>query len=76
MLDEVSRSWIKKNLSLFTPEVKTQAVDRLKICQACPKLTPKLNRCKECGCLMPAKVFFKKASCPLGKWGVMEVSDG
>jgi hypothetical protein len=68
MLDEKSRNWITKNLPLFSSEVKEIAKRRLSVCQTCPRLTPKINTCKECGCLMPAKVFFTKASCPIGKW--------
>jgi len=68
MLDADSRKWMLKNLSLSTPEVKEMAKTRLSICQSCPELTPKLNRCKQCGCLMSAKVFFKSSSCPLKKW--------
>jgi len=68
MLDADSRKWILKNLSLFTPEVKEMAATRLRICEICPELTPKLNRCKKCGCVMPIKVFFKSSSCPLKKW--------
>jgi len=75
-LDEESRDWIGKNLPFFSPEVKAQALERLKVCQGCPRLTPKINRCEECGCLMPAKVFFKGASCPLGKWEKMKVDNG
>jgi len=76
MLDSTSKNWILKNLPLFSSEVKDAAIKRLQICQKCPKLKPKLNRCEECGCLMPAKVFLKRASCPLKKWGVMELKDG
>ena len=72
MLDSASKEWITKNLPLFSEEVKRQALARLAVCKECPQLTPRFNRCKQCGCLMSAKVFFKKASCPLNKWGVME----
>ena len=72
MLDEKSKSWIQKNLRLFTPEVKTQAMERLSTCRDCPQLRPTLNTCKQCGCSMPAKVFLKNARCPLNKWGVMK----
>ena len=67
MLDTASKNWITKNLSLFSPEVKEMAKTRLSVCQDCPELT-KLNRCKQCGCLMPAKVFFKGSFCPMKKW--------
>jgi|DEB0MinimDraft_3_1074331.scaffolds.fasta_scaffold14756_3 hypothetical protein len=68
MLDEKSRKWITSNLHLFTPEIKERAKRRLSICQECPELRPKVNMCKKCGCIMPGKVFFTKASCPIGKW--------
>jgi len=44
---------------------------RWDICNDCDELTAR-NRCKECGCFMVAKVKFKKAFCPLGKWGKSE----
>lgn len=72
MLDENSKGWITKNMSLFSPEVKRQALGRLAVCKDCPELRPKLNTCKKCGCLMPAKVFLKKAKCPINKWGQMQ----
>ena len=72
MLDNASKEWITKNFPLFSEEVKRHALARLAGGKECPQLTPRLNRCKQCGCLMPAKVFFNKASCALIKWGVMD----
>jgi len=46
---------------------------RIELCKACDRLN-KLNFCSECGCFMPAKVRFKSASCPIGKWGRVETS--
>lgn len=68
MLDEDSRSWIVQNVPFVSAEVKQQAMKRIITCHRCPELTPKINRCKQCGCLMPAKVFLEKARCPLDKW--------
>lgn len=41
---------------------------RIKICEECPERDPTFSVCKQCGCLIPAKVRFSKSSCPLGKW--------
>ena len=64
--------WVKENWSLFTPEVKQMARTRLELCKPCPQMTPMAGQCKECGCIMPIKVFFKNAACPQGKWQQME----
>jgi len=40
---------------------------RLEVCKRCPAFTS-LNRCKECGCFMPAKVQLPNAKCPQGRW--------
>ena len=44
---------------------------RFDICNDCDSLKAN-DRCKECGCYMKAKTKFKKAFCPLGKWGATE----
>jgi len=48
------------------------AVERLSICQNCPSYKKRLKQCKECGCIMPAKVKLPNAFCPLGKWSAVE----
>lgn len=50
---------------------KSVSSDRWTICKDCDGLRAN-NTCKECGCFMVAKTKFKKASCPLGKWGESE----
>jgi hypothetical protein len=44
------------------------AEQRLNICLECDRLINLTKQCKECGCIMPAKVKLEKATCPLGKW--------
>ena len=39
---------------------------RTQICEACDKRF--LRNCKECGCIIDAKVKFTESSCPLNKW--------
>lgn len=41
---------------------------RLDICLLCDRLINLTKQCRECGCIMSAKVKLEKASCPLGKW--------
>lgn len=43
------------------------AKERLSHCMACPKLN-KMGICGMCGCIMPAKVWLKNATCPESKW--------
>lgn len=46
------------------------AEDRMKICNKCEQLSA-IKTCKKCGCVMPAKVLWKAATCPLDKWNVL-----
>lgn len=46
---------------------KDNALARKAICSSCPSMASLL--CKECNCLVVAKVRLNYASCPLGKWG-------
>ena len=41
---------------------------RLEICKRCPAFDPKLHRCRDCGCFMPAKTQLDGAKCPQGRW--------
>lgn len=41
---------------------------RFSICLDCPELIKLTKQCKQCGCVMPAKVKLLAATCPLGKW--------
>lgn len=43
------------------------ASDRLEICNKCEHKNM-LGVCNKCGCLLKAKVRYKKSSCPIGKW--------
>lgn len=42
--------------------------ERTKICSECDRFDPEQNRCKECGCFIPAKAKMILDSCPLEKW--------
>ena len=72
-IDPQSESWIRKNFRLFSPEVKQMAGRRLNVCAECPEFRQKINQCKKCGCIMPIKVIFTKAQCPIGKWGQEDI---
>jgi hypothetical protein len=45
--------------------------ERLAICRDCPSYRKMLKQCKECGCVMPAKVKLADAFCPLNKWSAI-----
>jgi hypothetical protein len=45
--------------------------ERLSICKKCPSYRKFAKQCKECGCIMPAKVKLAEAFCPLGKWAAV-----
>lgn len=42
-------------------------IDRWRICRECPDLVAGI--CKNCGCVMKAKVKLSAAECPKGLWG-------
>ena len=45
--------------------------ERMNICKTCEHFTG-LQRCKKCGCFMPAKVLLARTKCPLDKWSYYE----
>jgi hypothetical protein len=47
---------------------KTTYYARLQVCSQCDSLQKPIYRCKECGCIMPAKAKIKSSICPLNKW--------
>jgi hypothetical protein len=47
---------------------KTTYYARLQVCSQCDSLQKPIYRCKECGCIMPAKAKIKSSVCPLNKW--------
>jgi hypothetical protein len=57
--------------SIFASQKTVQ--DRQAICNQCDRLTA-IKLCKECGCVIPAKIRLRPVSCPLGKWGPEEDS--
>jgi hypothetical protein len=70
--DRPARPWdlFNKNLGRVTDTI---AAERLAICKTCPELET-LDRCKQCGCFMQSKTKLPNANCPLGKWGMMQIS--
>lgn len=68
-----ARPWdlFNKNLGRVQTEV---ADERFAICQGCEHYIKSTHQCKECGCIMNAKVKLPNASCPVGKWDVVRVS--
>jgi hypothetical protein len=38
------------------------------LCNDCPEFIRMTTQCKQCGCIMKAKVKLLHATCPLGKW--------
>ncbi len=59
--------WVATGFALARPE--TQAARRA-ICDPCPELDTRLDRCRSCGCWLKAKLRLPGEFCPLAKWGV------
>lgn len=55
--------------------IQESAGDRLTICESCEHYNANFKRCAKCGCFMPAKVALPMASCPIGKWGKVVLSE-
>ncbi len=62
-----SRPW-----DLLDPNIQKINVEesekRYNICLSCDRLIKLTKQCRECGCIMPAKVKLQNATCPLNKW--------
>ncbi len=68
-----ARPWdfFKKNIGRTPLDI---AKERYAICKECPSFVPLTTQCRECGCIMKAKVKLPHASCPLDKWDVVDLS--
>ena len=64
-LSEIYEGW--KNFTFQNPAVEVEAKKRMAICVECPQLTSR-NKCRLCGCYMPAKVRSTKSKCRIKKW--------
>lgn len=42
--------------------------ERMDLCLTCDEYFAMTKMCRKCGCLIPAKVKFAAAKCPLHKW--------
>lgn len=63
MLDRMART-----SGAIANEQHDKARLRLEVCKRCPAFDAKLQRCRDCGCFMPAKVQLDKATCPQARW--------
>ncbi len=57
---------------MFNPNAPRAEEDvaqfRFSLCSECPELMAITKQCKQCGCVMSAKVKLLHATCPLNKW--------
>lgn len=66
-----------KPWDLINPNLRVDekiAEERFAICLECPELTKKTHQCRKCGCMMKQKTKLANASCPIGKWDVVEIT--
>jgi hypothetical protein len=61
---------LNKNIERAFPAI---AENRLNTCKKCEKFIKLTHQCKECGCIMNAKVKLKDAVCPLNKWANIDI---
>lgn len=50
-----------------------QIAERRSLCAVCPHRTPE-NRCAACGCFLAIKERWASATCPIGRWPLIQVS--
>jgi hypothetical protein len=72
--DKVARPWDLFNAK-YGRVTKEVAQERFNICKVCPRYISATHQCKECGCIMNAKVKLPHAECPLGKWAKVEIGE-
>lgn len=67
-INKPARPWdlFNKKIGRVTDQI---AAERFEICKQCPMYIKTTHQCKECGCIMNAKVKLPNAACPLDKWG-------
>lgn len=53
---------------LFAFVTEEEKAARRQVCDQCVYLRKATNQCRLCGCLVAAKVMFKTAKCPAGRW--------
>lgn len=65
--DRAVKPWdlFNKNMERALPILQEK---RLEMCKTCPRYVRFTHQCKECGCMMDAKVKLLDATCPLNKW--------
>jgi len=70
--DRPARPWdlFNRELGRVEPVI---AEERMGICRECPMLNA-IGQCEECNCIMHLKVKLPNASCPLGKWQQVRVT--
>jgi hypothetical protein len=56
---------LNKNMERALPAI---AQNRLNTCKGCERFIKLTHQCRECGCIMNAKVKLQDATCPLNKW--------
>lgn len=62
----MSWEYLEKIRDGFAVDADTRN-QRVVTCNSCEHLTT-MKTCSKCNCFMPAKTWFKFASCPIGKW--------
>lgn len=63
----ITRPWDFLNPSTEFADDATEST-RYSLCQDCPYFVKLTTQCKQCGCIMKAKVKLKNAKCPIGTW--------
>lgn len=74
MSDRQVRPWdlFNKKMGRVNSSIHNERMD---ICRACPELIKLTFQCKKCGCFMKEKTKLADASCPLNKWGKVNIEE-
>ena len=74
MSDRPVRPWDLFNKKMGRVDAETYK-NRIETCKNCPELIKLTFQCKKCGCFMKEKSKLANASCPLNKWGQINVGE-
>lgn len=66
-----AKPWDLLNKDLLIQD-KAIVDQRMSLCEECPELLKITQQCRQCGCYMPGKTRLRNASCPIGKWDIVE----
>lgn len=63
---------LKSKLLISESDIDELAEKRMSVCNSCEFKKVVTNRCRACGCYLPAKTRVLKQKCPKNKWSQVQ----